>query len=280
MTGGEAVAADTHRGGQARIGFSCSPDGITFVSDQNVGYPFHVTRPFYFERDPPGMASLYLQSVSGGLYAAEQVTLSITAGENASAHVTTQASTIVHECVEGHARQTVVLNARAHSLLEFLPDSTVLFPGAALDSSIEIVVDDNATVLCCDSFIAHDPQDVGRCFNELDSRLRVRSTRGDVLAFDRFVIDGPRFRDTAGVKAHGSLVLVRTGLDTELFTRLHENLLALEGCYGGVSELPFDAGLWIRVLGSDTSRLRSGLAQLWMSVRQHLFGQTPSPRPK
>ena len=56
------------RQGRASLRFSRRGDSKTFISDQYVAYPFHLTRPFYFEGDPDGMLSLYLQSASGGIY--------------------------------------------------------------------------------------------------------------------------------------------------------------------------------------------------------------------
>ena len=52
--------------------------------------------PFYLDRECPEIATLYLQSASGGLYRGDDVALSIVAGPHAAAHVTTQASTLVH----------------------------------------------------------------------------------------------------------------------------------------------------------------------------------------
>ena len=40
----------------------------TFLVKQYTPHPFHITRPFYVDGDPDSMATLYLQSSSGGLY--------------------------------------------------------------------------------------------------------------------------------------------------------------------------------------------------------------------
>jgi hypothetical protein len=70
--------------------------GRTVLARQRVPYPFHATRTFYLDRARPEIATLYLQSASGGLYRGDSVALSIVADPHAAAHVTTQASTIVH----------------------------------------------------------------------------------------------------------------------------------------------------------------------------------------
>ena len=81
-----------HRGG-----------GRTVLAHQHVPYPFHATRPFYLDRERPEIATLYLQSASGGLYRGDDVALSIVAGPHAAAHVTTQAST--HRAPDPQARR-------------------------------------------------------------------------------------------------------------------------------------------------------------------------------
>ena len=67
---------------QAEIVFSTAPDGHTYISHQRVGYPFHITRPFHLDREPADLLSLYLQSVSGGIYESERIAMTLTAEAN------------------------------------------------------------------------------------------------------------------------------------------------------------------------------------------------------
>ena len=53
--------------------------GTTVLSRQVVPYPFHITRAFRMHPESPDLATLYLQSASGGLYAADHLTLDIAA---------------------------------------------------------------------------------------------------------------------------------------------------------------------------------------------------------
>ncbi len=71
--------------------------GRTMLRRQHVGYPFHITRAFHLDRMRPDLATLYLQSTSGGLYAADRLELDLTVGAGAALHLTTQASTVVHD---------------------------------------------------------------------------------------------------------------------------------------------------------------------------------------
>ena len=58
--------------------------GRTILRRQHVGYPFHITRAFQLDRMRPDLATLYLQSTSGGLYAADRLALDVTVGAGAA----------------------------------------------------------------------------------------------------------------------------------------------------------------------------------------------------
>ena len=130
---------DIHRTSKARLQFTASANGETYLSDQHVGYPMHITRPFYLENDPPGMPTVYLQSVSGGLFGGDVIHLTITVNENAQAQVTTQAGTVVHSMKpQQHATQHITIDARINSLFEFISDPLILFPESKLNQRIQL----------------------------------------------------------------------------------------------------------------------------------------------
>ncbi len=84
------------RGVEATLRFAVG-GGRTMLAHQHVPYPFHVTRPFYLDPQRPHLATLYLQSAAGGLYRGDRLLLAIDVAPGGSAHVTTQASMIVHD---------------------------------------------------------------------------------------------------------------------------------------------------------------------------------------
>ena len=122
-------AARANEEPQAALRFARAPDGQSYIARQRVGYPFHITRPFYFDEAPAGALTLYLQSVSGGIYQGEDLRMTCSADPGSAAHVTTQAATIVHRMPAAPARQTVALEAADGAFLEYLPDPLIMFPG-------------------------------------------------------------------------------------------------------------------------------------------------------
>ena len=185
-------AARPNEGPQAALRFARAPDGRSYIARQRVGYPFHITRPFYFEEAPAGALTLYLQSVSGGIYQGEDLVMTCAAGAGSAAHVTTQAATIVHRMPAAPARQTVLLEAADGALLEYLPDPLIMFPGARLTSVLEIEATADATVIASESFAHHDPGGEDRRFESFGTEMRIRDEGGRLLALERYEVAGER----------------------------------------------------------------------------------------
>jgi len=278
-------AARPNEGPQAALRFARAPDGQSYIARQRVGYPFHITRPFYLGEAPVGALTLYLQSVSGGIYQGEDLRMICSADAGSAAHVTTQAATIVHRMPAAPARQTVALEAADGALLEYLPDPLIMFPGAKLASVLEIEATADATVIASESFAHHDPGGEGRRFDRFEAELRIRDEGGHLLALERYAVAGDRLAEGASRiarwPAQGSFVVAHRGPACEaILAALRTALAPTDAFYGGASALPNEAGVGVRLLARDGARLRRGLEAAWRAVRVALYGAPPAPRRK
>ena len=278
-------AGRPNEGPQAALRFARAPDGRSYIARQRVGYPFHITRPFHFDEAPAGALTLYLQSVSGGIYQGEDLQMTCSADPGSAAHVTTQAATIVHRMPAAPARQTVALEAADGALLEYLPDPLIMFPGARLASVLEIEASADATVIASESFAHHDPGGEDRRFESFEAALRIRDEGGRLLAMERYALAGDRLAEGASLvarwPAQGSLVVAHRGPEHEaILGALRTALAPTDDFYGGASALPNEAGVGVRLLARDGARLRSGLEAAWRAVRLALYGAPPAPRRK
>lgn len=273
---------------QVDLRFAAEPGRRTWLKTQRAGYPFHVGRCLDLAGDPQGMATVYVQSCSGGIFEHDDLRWSISAAAGARAHVSTSASTIVHSMEKGEAAQEVRVDAEAGSYLEYLPDPLILFPAARLSSHLHIRLDEDATVLAWDTLLAHDPRGAGpqRAFNRLRSEWTVESLDGRLLACDRYVVTGELLaRALPGVngshRCHGSFVVLRRGIPTEsLIEAIREKLRNAEDVYAGVSTLPNSCGAVVRLLAVDAAALRAALHAAWDAARTLLLGAPPSARRK
>ena len=278
-------AVRPNEGPQAALRFARAPDGRSYIARQRVGYPFHITRPFHFNEVPAGVLTLYLQSVSGGIYQGEDLVMTCAAGAASAAHVTTQAATIVHRMPQSPARQTVALEAADGALLEYLPDPLIMFPGARLTSVLEIEAAADATVIASESFAHHDPGGEDRRFDSFAAEMRIRDEGGRLLALERYDVEGERLAAGRGHlarwPAQGSFVVVHRGHAREaILAALRAALTPSDEFYGGASALPNEAGVGVRLLAQDGATLRRGLEAAWRAVRLTLYGAPPAPRRK
>jgi urease accessory protein len=267
-------AKDRH---QVRLVFaSLGAKKRTYIHKQFVTYPFHVCRAYYKPKDPPGMATLCLQSTSGGIFESDRTGVAITLEENSQAHVTTAAATVVHRMEKDIAQQKVSIAAGPGAFCEYAPGALILFPKANLVSSIDVIVDPSATVIFSDSFMTHNPHNNGETFTSLHTDVCVRDVAGEVLVRDRAHLTGPTFAsDTPGItgkyKAQATLMVINQKIAADsLVSMLRAGLLDLEDVYCGVSTLPSDAGVWIRMLAVDGASLKQGLDLTWKLVREFM----------
>lgn len=273
-------AALTFRRGGAR----------SFLAHQYMPHPFHMTRPFYLAGDPAGMATLYLQSSSGGLYGDDDLRLQIALEDRAKAHVTSQASTVVHAARGGTTRQSIEIDCGRESWLEYLPDPLILFSGACLRATIGARIDRGATLILADAFLSHDPTGSGAPFERYESSLEIRRVgESRPLLIERFCPSPaawPPAALTAGPSfpCYGSLCLLTDDPITDAVAAIKQSLGAagLDGarCYSGVSALPERGIVLTRILCRDGATLSAALEAAWRGARQALTGKPPPPRNK
>ena len=262
--------------------------GRTVLARQRVPYPFHATRTFYLDQARPDLATLYLQSAAGGLYRGDRVALSITAEPHSAAHVTTQASTIVHRTHRFPTEQSTRLEVGDHAFLALTPDPLVLFPGAEISCATEITLAARGCAILTDGISHHDPEGLGPAgsgssFERYSNAVVVRDAAGRVLLNDRGSITGEamfapssplgpyRTVGTVFVLGHGA-----ERCDAELF----DKRLAATGCVAGFSKLPNDAGLGSRVLAANGGALARGLEAAFAIAFEALIGMPPARRRK
>ncbi len=284
--GGQSGSADLD------MQFRATPDGRTYISGQFSRYPFHICRAQYVDPEPCGLATIYLQSSSGGIFANDRLSCEFHALPRSQSHITTQSSTIVHRMDEGDARHCVTIRADENSFIEYLPDPMILFPRAKMYSGAVVRFHPSATVIMTDAFMHHAPttDDPAAAqqenFTEYHNETRVESPDGTLLCLDRYRISGAQFSSgQPGIMGkntiQGTFILLnRSHSASELGASLRSVLESGSSGYAGLSSLPNDCGIWVRLIARDAFTLRSALHQLWAAARQTLLGERPNRRKK
>lgn len=280
------------RKARAELRFTKNTSGNTFISHQHAEHPFHITRPYHYERDPEGMVTLYLQSSSGGIYRGDDLSMDVLLEEQAQLHLTTQASTIVHNTRGIKARQSVDLVLGKGSYCEYIPDPTVLFSGAAFCSNIQIKLGEGSKILFTDSFMWHDPsyklvtEQGEHAFAGYDGNIKVVDQHMNLLVLERFRLEGKDvLQHNCAIhdsfRAQGSLFIIDQSPSLNcVLGAIREGLSHFNDIYAGASELPNNSGIIIRFLAKDGIALQKALNMSWSISREQLTGTIPKLRRK
>jgi urease accessory protein len=272
--------------GRLDLAFAADADRRSYLQRQYASYPFHVCRVHYHDTDHPGLATLYVQSCSGGIYEDDRLDVTLAAAQGAEAYVSTQAATVVHSMPSGSASQRVGIKCEGGSYLEYLPDPQILFPGARFRSEVAVRLSGNGVALVSDSFLSHDPAGRDDMFAAYFSEIIIENEAGKALAIDRLKVDGLAFRDSCPglsgrFKAQGTMIVA--GLDCPMSgvaAELHKIRLDRDVAAIGCSLLPNSAGMLVRVLAADGAALKLALHQAWCAARLALKGSVPVERRK
>lgn len=257
--------------------------GRTVLRRQHVGYPFHITRAFQLDKMRPDLATLYVQSTSGGLYAADRLKLDLVVGAGAALNLTTQASTVVHDGrgLGSTMRQDVTVKENAFCAI--VSDPYVLFPGADLHLATTVMVAAGATLILADGFATHDPQRRGRTFVRFSTDTKIVGEDGPPILFDRGRILGDELSASCG--ALGGMAAVGSVLMIARSDRLAD-IAQIEaaadacGCLVGVTAAPNGAGLAMRLLAPDGGSLIRGIEAAFHIAARAALGVRLAPRRK
>jgi urease accessory protein len=257
--------------------------GRTILRRQHVGYPFHITRAFQLDRMRPDLATLYLQSTSGGLYAADRLALDVTVGVGAALNLTTPASTVVHDGREegSSMRHSVTVQDRAFCAI--ISDPYILFPGANLHIATIATVAADAILIMAEGFAVHDPNRRGGTFARFAAETRIMRPDGARVVVDRGSICGNDLSgncDALGGMSAACSVLVIAPPDRLADIAEIEAAADKCGCLAGVTAAPNQTGLAMRLLAPDGGTLVRGIEAAFHVASRAALGVELAPRRK
>ena len=220
--------------------FANNVEGKTYLENQYASYPFHICRTQYYDNDPYGMANVYIQSASGGIYENETLSTNVIASAQSNSHVTTQASTIVHSMPNGIAHQNININASDHAYTEYISDPLILFPESNLRSNINVHIDETSTAVVADAFLLHFLNGDNDLFKQFNSSLCVYSENDQLLVKDVYSANPGNFvHNQRKYISMGTIsVINRATLDDSLLASLQALMHTNNEIYGGATLLP------------------------------------------
>ena len=272
-----AVAAPA---GELRLTLGPDHRGRTAVRARRQRFPLRTTMPFYLDAAAPGMAFVYVQNPTGGVFAGDRLITSVAAEPDARVHMTTQSATKLYRCETAPAHQELSFVLGAGAYVEYIPDPLIPHAGSQYTQSTSVELATGAMFVACET-IAPGRRARGERFAydllELDMSVR---REGRELCAERLRLEPHRARpDRPGVLDDAeylvSLIAVAPEADEVALARAIGDALAghaRAGVRGAAGELPGGAGALARILARDAVGAVDALRSAWGAARLALLG--------
>lgn len=242
--------------------FARSPNGETYLAEQLLRFPYHITRVHRATARNP-RADLCLQALGGGLVESDNIRLGVDVGPDARARITTQSSNKIHSMRGGQATQEAHLCVAPGGWLDYRPRPLILFPDSNSRNLTRITLHPGGGALVVDAFYPYDPAESDRPPVAFSNTVEVLDAEGRLLVRDAIAAtaaDFQRSRNPGGLPCQcGIFLLGNIGETTALPGFRYRAPNANLSC----SRLPNNAGWSLRGFVSG--------AEVLLEVVEHLL---------
>ncbi len=226
---------------------------------------------------PDTAAVVSMLNPTGGLLGGDRFAIDVDVGPGAHALLTTPSASRVYRAPGAPTEQTVALRVGAGAALEWVPDHTIPYAGAAYRQAVHCELEDGGTLLLLDAFAAgRIARGEAWAFRHLESALTVRDGRG-LLFHDRFVLGARGGAGLGAAEDHpyfATLVAVADRGCEAFAAAADARLAAAAGARGGAAPLA-RRGVVVRCLAASAPALTDLLDALWSLARRELLELPP-----
>lgn len=280
---GWAAEDVAHTDGLLRLCFAQDSRGKTCLTSRAQRFPLHLTNPLYLDPSVPGMAFVYVQNPTGGIFGGDRLSVEVTAGRGTNVHLTSTAATKAYRSESGEAEESVSLAVGRDAYLEYLPEPLIPHAGSRLRQQVTVDLEDGAAFLMADVL---SPGRAARgeifAFDGLQRRTFIRCD-GAEIAVDLLCLEPgtwpPGKRGVFGVNTHlATLIVVAPQAESARWRgRFGDAVHELPDVLAGSGALPDDVGMIVRILSRSLIAASASVEVLWGLVRSGL-GKGVAPR--
>lgn len=268
--------------GQLRLHFELKGQR-SVLTDLYRESPLLVQQALYWDEAMPEMPICMIISVGGGILQGDRYFIDIEVAPQAYAHVTSQGASKIHSMDSNYASQYQKLTLHQGAYLEYLPDFTIPYRTSRFLSHTDIEIAEDATLLYGEMYLSgrkhHDARE--RFGFELLSLLsRAKRPDGRLIFAEKILIEPKQTAvDSAIVMGKfdvfaNILCITPKQAAESIYQQYAHKFYRDEQYMAGLSLLPNQAGLMLRLVAKETHQIRHEVRQFWQLVRETVKGRT------
>jgi urease accessory protein len=226
--------------------------------------PLAVQRPFYPEGD---VCHVYVLHPPGGIVGGDALTISVTSDTDSHALITTPSAGKFYRSEGLWASQVVNLDVAENAVLEWLPQETIIYQGAQLQSKIKVDLAANARFIGWEILSLGRPASgEGFAYGAVDLSWQIHCEQRP-LFMERLRLDAETFAARWGLQGFSACGTFFAKAASQASLIAVQDLIGTEP-FRGVTLI--DDILVCRALDSRSDRLRAFFEQVWASVRPEI----------
>ncbi len=233
----------------------------TVIKNLMVKPPLLIQKAMYPDANNPSTAHVYIMSSACGILQGDKLKIDIKASENSKGYITTQSATKIYKTENQMPSQIINILVEKDSFLEFLPKQIIPHKSAEFYQRVNIKIDQSSTLVYSENIscgrIAHGEE---FDFKSLIFRTNAVNEKDEVLFSDALNIEPEErknvFENLFGKKKiFSTIYIISKILDNEKIDSKINFLLKKEQIIGGVSQLPNNSGIIIRILSDSIDEI-------------------------
>ena len=272
---GMRIAADECRRWIARLDLTFERRRESTILSQNRhNGPLRLQRPFYPEE---GVCHAYVLHPPGGVVGGDRLTLNAVVEEEAAALITTPGATKFYRSLKDTALQENFLTVQSNGCMEWLPQETILFPGANARTVTHIQLDRHSSFLGWE-VVCFGLPGCDQPFHYGTADLTLDVQREDVPMFrDRVRINGESgLNRPAGLRGFSVCgTFLAAGCDLKMLDPLRRLFEDKADRLFGITLV--EDLLVARYLGHASFQAKALFQKLWAWLRDPLLGRKACP---
>ncbi len=254
-------------------------EGKTVITKQFSQVPLLIQRALYPEISNPNMAYLYVISPSGGVLQGDRYKTNVVLKNTAVAHMTTQGATRIYGMNSNWASHILNITVEENCYFEYIPDQIIPYKNSRYYQKVNLNVHNNSTLIYSE-ILTPGRVASGESFEYNICYLRTycsdQNKKIRFLENTKIEPKNQRLKDF-GILGEYEIVgtiyiLTRKKIINELENNLYEYLKILDKMSIGMSILPDESGIIIRILGNKTENIINVIYKILDISRKKILG--------